>query len=70
MGARKTRQKGDDIITFMRSAFFIVQLLHPYMTSGKTIALTRGNFVGKVMFWLFNMVPRLAISFFQGANVF
>ena len=39
-----------------RSAFFIVQLSHPYMTTGKTIALTRGTFVGKVMSLLFNML--------------
>ena len=55
---------------FRRSAFFIVQLLHPYMTSGKTIALTGWIFVGKVMFLLFNMLPRLVIAFFQGASVF
>ena len=46
-----------------RSAFFIVQLSHPYMTTGKTIALTRWTFVGKVMFLLFNMLSRLAITF-------
>ena len=45
------------------SAFFIVQLLHPYMTTGKTMALTRGTFVGKVMFLLFNMLSRLVITF-------
>ena len=45
------------------SAFFIVQLLHPYMTTGKTIALTRLTFVGKVMFLLFNMLSRLVIIF-------
>ena len=45
------------------SAFFIVQLSHPYMTSGKTIALTRWNFVGKVMSLLFNMLSRLVITF-------
>ena len=45
------------------SAFFIVQLSHPYMTTGKTIALTRWTFVGKVMSLLFNMLPRLAITF-------
>ena len=43
-----------------RSAFFIVQLSHPYMTTGKTIALTRRNFVGKVMSLLFNMLFRLS----------
>ena len=46
------------------SAFFIVQLSHPYMTTGKTIALTRWTFVGKVMFLLFNMLSRLVITFF------
>ena len=45
------------------SAFFIVQLSHPYMTTGKTIALTRWTFVGKVMFLLFNMLSRLVIAF-------
>ena len=45
------------------SAFFIVQLSHPYMTSGKTIALTRWTFVGKVMSQLFNMLFRLVITF-------
>ena len=43
-------------------AFFIVQLSHPYMTTGKTIALTRGTFVGKVMSLLFNMLSRLVSS--------
>ena len=45
------------------SAFFIVQLSHPYMTTGKTIALTRRTFVGKVMSLLFNMLSRLVINF-------
>ena len=45
------------------SAFFIVQLSHPYMTTGKTIALTRWTFVGKVMFLCFNMLSRLVIAF-------
>ena len=44
-------------------AFFIVQLSHPYMTTGKTIALTRWTFVGKVMSLLFNMLSRLVIAF-------
>ena len=46
-----------------RSAFFIVPLSHPYMTTGKTIALTRQTFVGKVMSLLFNMLSRLVIAF-------
>ena len=45
------------------SAFFIVWLSHPYMTAGKTIALTRWTFVGKVMSLLFNMLSRLVITF-------
>ena len=45
------------------SAFFTVQLSHPYMTTGKTIALTRQNFVGKVMSLLFNTLSRLVITF-------
>ena len=45
------------------SAFFVVQLSHPHMTSGKTIALTRQRFVGKVMSLLFNMLSRLVITF-------
>ena len=45
------------------SAFFIVQLSHPYMTTGKTTALTRWTFVGKVMSLLFNMLSRLVITF-------
>ena len=45
------------------SVFFIVQLSHPYMTTGKTIALTRWTFVGKVMSLLFNMLSRLVITF-------
>ena len=48
---------------FQPSAFFIVQLSHPYMTTGKTIALTIWTFVGKVMSLLFNMVSRLVITF-------
>ena len=46
-----------------RSAFFTVQLSHPYMTTGKTIALTGCNFVDKVMSLLFNMLSRLVITF-------
>ena len=50
------------------SAFFIVQLSHPYMTTGKTIALTRHTFVSKVMSLLFSMLSNML--FFQGASVF
>ena len=48
---------------FQLSAFFIVQLSHPYMTTGKTITLTRRTFVDKVMSLLFNMLSRLVITF-------
>ena len=53
-----------------RSAFFIVQLSHPYMTTGKTIALTRSTFVGKVTSLLFNMLSRMVIAFLSRARVF
>ena len=52
------------------SAFFIVHLSHPYMTTGKTIALTRQTFVGKVMSLLFNMLSMLVTISFQGVSVF
>ena len=48
---------------FQRSAFFMVQLSHPYMTTGKTTALTRWTFFGKVMSLLFKKVSRLVITF-------
>ena len=50
-------------LIFLCSAFFIVQLSYPYMTTGKTIALTRWTFVGKVMSLLFNMLSRSVITF-------
>ena len=50
------------------SAFFIVQLSHPCLTIGKTIALTRRTFVGKVMSLLFNMLSRLVIAFLPGSK--
>ena len=53
---------------FLRSAFFIVQLSHPYMTTGKTIALTRQTFVGKVMSLLFNMLSRFVIAFLPSSK--
>ena len=53
---------------FWRSAFFIVQLAHPHMTTGKTIALTRWTFVDKVMSLLFNMLSRLVITFLPRSN--
>ena len=52
------------------SAFLIVQLSHPYMTTGKTIALTRQSFVGKVMSLFFNMLSRLVITFLPRVSIF
>ena len=52
------------------SAFFMVQLSHPYMTTGKTMALTRWTFVGKVMSLLFNMLSRLVIAFLPRSKSF
>ena len=54
---------------FRHSAFFTVQLSHPYMTNGKAIALARWTFVGKVMSLLFSMLSRLVITF-QGISIF
>ena len=56
--------------TLWCSAFFIVKLSHPYMTTGKPIALTRQTFVGKVTSLLFNMLSRLVIISFQRVSVF
>ena len=52
------------------SAFFMVQLSHPHMTTGKTIALTRQTFVGKVMSLLFNVLSRLVIAFLSRSKCF
>ena len=57
-------------INFQRSAFFVVQFSHPYMTTGKTIALTRWTFVDKVMSLLFNMLSSWSELFFQGGSIF
>ena len=57
------QQHSSKVPILQHSAFFRVQLSHPYMTTGKTIALTRWIFVGKVMSLLFNMLPRLVIAF-------
>ena len=57
------QQHSSKATIFLRSVFFTVQLSHPYMTTGKTIALTRRTFVGKVMSLLFNMLSRLVINF-------
>ena len=56
---------GSKASILQRSAFFTVQLSYPYMTTGKTIALTRWTFVGKVMSLLFNMLSRLVMISFQ-----
>ena len=52
------------------SAFFIVQLSHPYMTTGKTIVLTRQTFVGQVISLFFNMLSRLVITFLPKVSIF
>ena len=52
------------------TTLFIVQISHPYMTTGKTIALMRRTFVGKITCLLFNMLSRLVITFLQGVSVF
>ena len=57
-------------INSLAIAFFMVQLSHPYMTTGKTIALTIQTFVGKAMSLLFNTLSSLSLLFFQGASVF
>ena len=57
------QHKSSKASIFQCSAFFTVQLSHPYMTTGKTIALTRWTFVGKVMSLLSNMLSRLVITF-------
>ena len=63
-GTLKSLQHHSSKASILRcSAFFIVQLSHPYMTTGKTIALTRWTFVGKVTSLLFNMLSRLVITF-------
>ena len=61
---------GSEASILQHSAFFIVQLSHPDMTTGKTIPLSRWTFVGKVMSLLFNMLSRLVITFLPRANVF
>ena len=52
-----------EVSILQHSAFFIIQLSHPYMTTGKTLALTRGTFIGKVMSLLLNMLSRSVITF-------
>ena len=63
-GTLKSLQHHNSIASVLwQSAFFVVHLSHPYMTTGKTIALTRQTFVGKVMSLLFNMLSKLVIAF-------
>ena len=57
------KQYSSKASAFRHSVFFMVQLSHPYMTTGKSIALTRWTFVGKVMFLLFNILSRFVIAF-------
>ena len=61
--SRILQHHSSKVSTLRHSAFFIVQLLHPCTTTGKTIALTRWNIVSKVMSLLFNMLSRLVIAF-------
>ena len=70
-GALKSLQHHSSKASFLLcTAFFTVQLSHPYMTTGKTIALTRWTFVGKVMSLLFNMLSRLVITFLSRSKHF
>ena len=62
-GILKSQHHSSKASILQLSAYFIVQLSHPYMTTGKTIALIRWTFVGKVMSLLFNMLSRLVITF-------
>jgi len=62
-GTLKSLHHSSKASILQHSAFFTVQFSHPYMTTGKTIALTRRTFVGKVMSLLFNMLSRLVITF-------
>ena len=59
----RTESDTTEVTAAAAAAFFIVQLSHPHMTTGKTIALTRWTFVDKVMSLLFNMLSRLVITF-------
>ena len=62
-GVSRLQHHSSKASILQHSAFFIVQLSHPYITTGKTIALTRQTFVGKVMSLIFNMPSRLVITF-------
>ena len=64
------QQHSSKLSIFQHSAFFILQLSHPYMTTGKTITLTRWTFISKVMSLLFNMLSRLVIAFLPRRKFF
>ena len=64
------QQHNSKVSILQYSSFFMVQLSHPYMTTRKTIALSRQNFVGKVMFLLFNMLSKLVIDFLPRNKLF
>ena len=64
------QQHSSKVSIYQCSAFYIVQLSRPYMTTGKTITLTRWTFVGKVMSLLFNMLSRVVIAFLPRSRVF
>ena len=65
---KSLQQHSSKASILLRSAFFIVQLSHPYMTTGKTIALIRWTFVGKVMSLRFNMLSRLVMAVLQSSK--
>ena len=67
-GSGKVQYHSSEASVLRRSDFFIVQLSHPYMTTGKTIALTRWTFAGKVISLLFNMLSRFVIDFLPGSK--
>ena len=70
-GTRKSLlQHHSSKASILRCSAFFSQLSHPYMTTGKTIALTTKTFVGKVIYLLLNMLSRLVITFLQGVSVF
>jgi len=70
-GTRKSLlQHHSSKASVLRCSAFFSQLSHPYMTTGKTIALTTKTFVGKVIYLLLNMLSRLVITFLQGVSVF
>ena len=64
-----SQHQSSKLSILQHSAFFMVQLSHPYMTTGKTIALTIQTFVDKVMSLLFNMLPRFVIAFLPRSKV-